>query len=423
MSPLQYQPLYLAILSVITCMIAWRFYTSPDDELSEKGQPNNIWICIPLCLVLVLWLGNRPVSSVFGDTFSYSHMYKNVRIAVINASMSGEWLFMWIIVWCRRAGLDVNGFFTVIDAIYIFTALLAVQKFVPKNPLLGMLFLCGSLMFFSYGTNGIRNGAACSIVLLAMAFLLESNYIMAAVLAAVAMSLHRSVALPLASIVAARWIIRDPRHALYICACSIVLLAMAFLLESNYIMAAVLAAVAMSLHRSVALPLASIVAARWIIRDPRHALYIWIGSIGLSLIGGNAFINFFSSLGFDDRMEAYGSKDAENYGFSSTGFRWDFLLYSAMPVYLGYTVLIKHQVRDNWYRILYSTYCLANAFWVLVIRAAFTNRFAYLSWFMYGIVVAYPLIMMRVWDDQDRRTAIILLAFVGFTVIMNTLYW
>ncbi len=94
-----------------------------------------------------------------------------------------------------------------------------------------------------------------------------------------------------------------------------------------------------------------------------------------------------------------------------------------MPVYLGYTVLIKHQVRDNWYRILYSTYCLANAFWVLVIRAAFTNRFAYLSWFMYGIVVAYPLIMMRVWDDQDRRTAIILLAFVGFTVIMNTLYW
>ena len=365
MSPLQYQPLYLAILSVITCMIAWRFYTSPDDELSEKGQPNNIWICIPLCLVLVLWLGNRPVSSVFGDTFSYSHMYKNVRIAVINASMSGEWLFMWIIVWCRRAGLDVNGFFTVIDAIYIFTALLAVQKFVPKNPLLGMLFLCGSLMFFSYGTNGIRNGAACSIVLLAMAFLLESNYIMAAVLAAVAMSLHRSVALPLASIVAARWIIRDPRHA----------------------------------------------------------LYIWIGSIGLSLIGGNAFINFFSSLGFDDRMEAYGSKDAENYGFSSTGFRWDFLLYSAMPVYLGYTVLIKHQVRDNWYRILYSTYCLANAFWVLVIRAAFTSRFAYLSWFMYGIVVAYPLIMMRVWDDQDRRTAIILLAFVGFTVIMNTLYW
>lgn len=31
-------------------------------------------------------------------------------------------------------------------------------------------------------------------------------------------------------------------------------------------------------------------------------------------------------------------------------------------------------------------------FWVLVIRANFSDRFAYLSWFMYALVMMYPLL-------------------------------
>lgn len=168
------------------------------------------------------------------------------------------------------------------------------------------------------------------------------------------------------------------------------------------------------------------VAARWIVVKPLHAVYIWLGSIALSLLSGTAFISFFSSLGFDDRMESYAELAESGYladSFSSTGFRWDFLLYSSMPIVLGYVVLIMKGVRENWYRVLFNTYCMANAFWVLVIRAAFTNRFAYLSWFMYPIVIAYPLIMMRVWPDQDRKTALILAAYAGFTLAMNVFYW
>ena len=111
------------------------------------------------------------------------------------------------------------------------------------------------------------------------------------------------------------------------------------------------------------------------------------------------------------------------YQFSSYGFRWDFLAYSAMPIILGYYTILKKRITDNWYSVLFSTYCLANAFWVIFIRAAFSNRFAYLSWFMYPIVVAYPLFFFNLWNDQDKKVGQIILVYIGFTAVMQFLYW
>jgi hypothetical protein len=37
-----------------------------------------------------------------------------------------------------------------------------------------------------------------------------------------------------------------------------------------------------------------------------------------------------------------------------------------------------------------NTYLLANAVWVLLIHASFSNRFAYLSWFMMPWLLVYP---------------------------------
>ena len=367
MNAASYFPTFLGIVAFMSAIMAWRFYMSPTSALSDRGSRGSIYLCIPLSLVLALWIGMRPLDPMaFGDTFSYAHSYMNVPIHLVFNNMGkGEWLFAWIGVACKLLGLDVHGYFTVIAVIYVMSGTWAIQRFVPKNPLLGLTFLCGSLMYFTFATNGIRNGMACHMLLLGMSFFLQSRYIIAAIIGIAAFGTHNSVVLPIASMLAARWVITRPRHA----------------------------------------------------------IYIWLGSIVLSLIGGNAFIGLFSSLGFDERMESYGNLNTQGLGFSGTGFRWDFLLYSAMPVVMGYVVLVRRGMRENWYRVLFCTYCMANAFWVLVIRAAFTNRFAYLSWFMYPLVIADPLLMMRVWPDQDRRTAQILLAYVGFTIIMNTLYW
>ena len=156
-------------------------------------------------------------------------------------------------------------------------------------------------------------------------------------------------------------------------------------------------------------------------------------------------VNFFAGLGFDDRMATYGnSTDQYADSFSSTGFRWDFLAYSAMPVWLTWYVTKKAEKERSMYgdtieeaetnitgagriadahsmrvfNILATTYILANSFWVMVIKAAFSNRFAYLSWFLYPVVLAYAVIRLHIWPDQDRKAGLILLLHAGFTIIM-----
>ena len=128
--------------------------------------------------------------------------------------------------------------------------------------------------------------------------------------------------------------------------------------------------------------------------------------------------DFIGALGFDDRMSGYlGAQSDEQtmVQFSSTGFRWDFLLYSAVPVLFTWYLTVKRNFEDRAFNIIAITYILANAFWVMVIRASFSNRFAYLSWFLYPLVIAYPLLRFNIWDKQDRKTAAILLLYEGFT--------
>jgi hypothetical protein len=234
----------------------------------------------------------------------------------------------------------------------------------PSDPMLGLIFLMSSLMYYTFGMNGIRNGMACHIVLLAISLLLDSKYVWGALLCLVAFGVHRSTLLPIA--------------------------------------AAVVAILGF--------------------RDFRYALYFWVFSIFVSLVAGGAISNFFASLGFDDRMTQYINNQNMS-EFSREGFRWDFLLYSSMPVVMGWYICIKRKISDNWYNVICMAYCLCNAFWVMVIRSAFSNRFAYLSWFIYPIVIAYPLINLPVWNDQDSKTGWILLAYVGFTVGMMAIVW
>lgn len=92
-----------------------------------------------------------------------------------------------------------------------------------------------------------------------------------------------------------------------------------------------------------------------------------------------------------------------------------FLLYSSMPILLGFYILQKRKITDRIYVILLNTYILANAFWIIVINASFSNRFAYLSWFLYPIVLVYPLLKLSIWKDQSRKTALILMFHCSFT--------
>ena len=53
-----------------------------------------------------------------------------------------------------------------------------------------------------------------------------------------------------------------------------------------------------------------------------------------------------------------------------------------------------------------------------------TNRIAYLSWFLYPIVLIYPFLQEE-WEDdnQYRIFSVVMLAHLGFTLFMNIIYY
>lgn len=364
MDALLYQPVFLGITVTWAVFYSFRCVGSPGYAI--QVEKTSFLIPFAVSLVFIFWLGYRPISSAaFGDTVNYARAYATVgENTMFLFDWQTEWLWGFILIICKKLGLDVHGWFTVIEAGYMLTALWAMKRFLPTNPLLGILFVWTSLMFFTFGTNGLRNGLACHIILLAMSYFFDDKYIVGGLLCLAAFNIHRSVMLPIASMVIGRFFLRNVKLA----------------------------------------------------------LLFWIASIFVSLAAGNTVTDFFASLGVDDRMSTYNTTEFASL-FSHTGFRWDFLLYSAFPVIMAWYVCVKKKIKDDWYRTMCVTYCLCNAFWIMVIRAAFSNRFAYLSWFLYPVIIVYPLVNLPVWDDQDRKTGIILLAYSGFTLFMQVIYW
>lgn len=358
-----YQPLFLMLIAVLCIFVGGRYFSSRGYTLQVEGS--NVLFPFLLCSVVVFWIGLRPVNPCFGDTISYALSYKLSSGGVWDVDWTREWVWGLLMNSCKNAGFSVNGFFLVVEIGYVLSVFWAVKRMMPENTLLGLLFVFASLSYFTYGVNGLRNGLACHLVLLALTFILSKNYPAGIVLCLMALGIHRSVMLPIAAMIA----------GIFLC------------------------------------------------KDPKYSIYFWVASIFVSLAAGGAVTSFFASLGFDDRMSSYTDASNDMSGFSRTGFRWDFLLYSAMPVWMAWYVCVKKQVADRWYNLIATIYCLSNSFWIMVIRSSFSNRFAYLSWFIYPLVIAYPLANLPVWEDQDKKIGVILLAYCGFTLFMNAFYW
>ncbi len=336
---------------------------SPDNRYQEQGS--SVLIPFLIGLGIAFWIGLRPISGAFGDTINYALDYSKMNVHQISMDWSGEWVWQWLMNGCKAAGFSVHVFFTIIALGYVLSACWAVKRLMPSDPMLGMLFILVSLMFFTFATNGLRNGLACHLVLLAFSFLLDDKWVLGIVFSLLAFGIHRSVMLPIAA-----------------------LLLGIFLLKNI-----------------------------------RFVLVLWVGAIFLSLLLGDTATTLFSFLSFDDRMTQYTQTLTDLSEFSRVGFRWDFLLYSAFPVLMIWYVCIHIGITDKWFNALSVAYCICNAFWIMVIRSAFSNRFAYLSWFIYPIIIAYPLINLPLRESQDRFAGWVLLAYATFTVFMWFVFW
>ena len=332
------------------------------DRLLDSKKSN--WPMLVLVIAVTLFLGLRPISGrAFGDTSTYAAVYMLMADDMLLPDYTrGDWLFNAMMYSCSKV-MSVQYFFLLIEILYIIPVYWACRRFTEENSTLLMFFCLGAFSFFSYGVNGIRNGAACSIFILSLSFL-RGKYI------------------------------RDKLIYLLLCF------------------------IAYNIHHSIALPIVASLAAYYI-KNPKYMFYFWIASVVVSFSIGGSISEIFSNLGFDERLNSYISGDTVEDLVVKDVFRWDFLLYSMAPIALGWYVIFRLRIYTRTYAILLGTYIYANAFWVMVIRAAFSNRFAYLSWCLYPIVLAYPMLVMPVWKDKPGlKLGLIMVGHLAFTIVM-----
>ncbi|MGC4129833.1 MAG: EpsG family protein [Bergeyella sp.] len=314
-----------------------------------------------LVVLLVLYMGLRPISGrYFGDTSTYAAGFEALKQGQA-ASIKKDYMFNYFMKWCSNF-MNVHQFFLLVDVLYITPCILFSRKYFRRYWFFAMFMFIGSFSFWSYGVNGLRNGLGTAFFILGLYFY-------------------------------------DKKVWMYLC----------FIL--GYFM-----------HASIVIPIVAFIVSG-LYKNPKAYIYFWLASIPLSLAGGSAWNTIFSSLGIaEDRTQGYltgGDEFADQ--FSQTGFRWDFLLYSASAVFAGWYFIFKKKITDSFYIHIFGVYCISNAFWVLVITAMFSNRFAYLSWFLMPVVIAYPMFRYKMWKDQYKTFGIIVFLYFMFTYFMNVI--
>lgn len=363
---------YIFWLIVIWMNVIYYIGSGEQKILRSDGHDPSQGVAVIMSFIVIYYLGLRPVYSDFVDMMNYAAIYRELApvYGYMPPSLSEEWLWHDIMVFFQHNGYTVNEFFLFIEFVYVMGMLLSVSMLTRNNLWVAMMFMFTSFSFVSFGENGIRNGMGCSVVMLAIALLTHEG---------------------------------TPKKIL-----------------SIFVMF-----LAMGIHRSVALPIAASLASIYAIKDTKTAMRFWVASLAISIVAGPLAERFFAALGFDDRMTSYtsASDDTKEALFSHTGFRLDFFIYSAFPLIMVWYVTIYRKFRDKTYHVIAVTYILCNAFWLMVIRAAYSNRFAYLAWFIYPLVILYPLLRMNIWEDQDRKTALILFAYSGFMFFMFFVYY
>ncbi len=314
-----------------------------------------------LLIILLLYTGFRPISYQFGDMMNYSFQFEDFQngdLPVFKKDILFEWLMYFF-----SSFSSANFFFFFCAVLYIVPLYFFSKKIFKEYWFYSFLILIASFSFWAYGTNGIRNGIATSIFLLVFS---QRNILFKILFLTIAVLIH----------------------------------------QSSYI---ILIAYLLTLVH----------------KNNKTYFFFWLLAIPVSIAIGSVIQNFFLNIGFGDKsdFEGYiGAFDQDSEGVVlKLGFRWDFIVYSASAVFAAWFYIYKKKFNDLFYIQLVNVYLTVNAFWILVIRANYSNRFAYLSWFMMGIIIIYPLIKVKFYKNQHQVIGLIILCYCLFSFILNVI--
>lgn len=340
--------------------------------MSRKSAPVQEYGIIILAIFLTLLIGLRPLEQawMWADTGNYKHAY--------NAQEGNAFYFdgnatniIWdnLFNYWASTRLGISTLFLLGDAIYFLCTYLACKKWFPHDTPAAYLVFLGAFSTYSYSYNGVKAGIAAALFLLGLAYY-EKKWI-SIVLVLISWGFHHSMQLPVG----------------------------AYILGLFY-------------------------------KKTKWYLYGWGFCVLMSLLHISFFQSLFAGYADEQAWLYLGITDGDDFG-GAGGFRIDFLLYSAVPIYFGYKFILKEGRKvSNMYCVMVNMYLCTNGIWCLCMYASYCNRIAYLSWFMYPIVLIYPFLKedlsgSPLFKRQGQYTFFsnVMMYHLGFTLFMELVYY
>ena len=355
-----YQPIYLLTVTLMT-LFSMSLYGRWGKLLKS---PNTSQVSSIFMLVMVvMFIGTRPVSGAyFVDMANYNASYEKL----FNEPFHFDWdvdNLIWdnFFVWMASQGFLFSTWLILVASAYFGLMYLACRKLFGNDVLIAFVTYLGAFSTFSYGTNGMKAGVAASMFLVAMAY----------------------------------------RDKLWL-SISIALLSLGF-------------------HHSMIMVIAAYFVVL-LLKNPKYYFEGWLISLIIAALGIKYFQTYFAGFTTEHGAE-YLLVSEEDIDAFITGFRPDFIFYSALPIYLGYRILYKYKFKSITYSFLLRLYIMTNSLWMLCMYAEYSNRIAYLSWFMYPIVLLYPFISREKNLFQGKYLRWVVYGHLGFTLFMHFIYY
>lgn len=327
-------------------------------------KESNIYTLL-LCCFLVFFIGLRPVSlKYFVDMYGTAMHFSLWAQDHIGFSFEVENLiYDNIRINMATLGFTYTPFFFLIATIYFGGLYYICTRMFQTRKLLVFLVCLAAFSTFSFATNGVKAGSAASVFLIAMALQHDGKRLPALIVAILSIGFHHSMVLPVFAFVVCLFVRKD-----------------------------------------------------------NVFFYIWVACFLLALLHITYFQDLFAAMTTDAGNE-HAAEYLTGVGQATKGFRIDFILYSAVPIIFGRWLSFKNVNKSEQYQFILNVYTLINSIWMLCMYAEFTNRIAYLSWFMYPIVLIYPFINEDYLSHKTGLMKIFVCGQLFFTLFMEIIYY
>lgn len=329
-------------------------------------RSDNSGTALVLAIILALFIGFRPVHMVFADTIGIAQYYQSVLNSNFEFRSDVEnLLFDNVLLWMASEGFGVSAFFLICSFTYFIVRWWSCKKMFPQNTWIAYLIFLGAFITYTSSVNGFKAGMAASLFCCAIACKRD---------------------------IPKRWW----RPAFFL-------------------------ALSFGVHHSMHVCIAGYLVCL-LYKNTKVYLAFWIFALACAVLHVSYFQMIFAGM-TDEKGAAYLNTDGD--ALWLTGMRYDFVLYSAMPILLGWYIMFKRKIQIDGYNFILNLFLLMNGMWLLCMYANFTNRIAALSWFMYPIVICYPFLKGYNMQKLTNNLSIAKIMFyqLGFTLFMEIIYY